>query len=137
MKDGWWREDLCDPGMGSERNGRHGRFSVTELGRGGVVSGEEEVRHVCYSGRLVAGTKQLVGEGRLEGEDLWDPQEMGPGARGQGRLPELFCCRAGDKAGIWIWEEQGEENCRWPTWFSGRESRWVTQVLTLTARSGS
>lgn len=34
---------------------------------------------------------------RLEGEDLWNPQEMG--TRSQERLPKVFCCND--------WEETG------------------------------
>lgn len=39
-----------------------------------------------------AKTKQCVRGGRLEGKDMWDPQEMGAGL-GQDRLPQMFCCR--------------------------------------------
>lgn len=39
------------------------------------------------------GDLQLVG--RLDGEGLRYPQEMG--AERQGRLPQVFCCRAGEE----------------------------------------
>jgi hypothetical protein len=42
-----------------------------------------------------SGTIQQVGRGRLEVEDLWNPQ--GTGAGKQGRLPKVFCCRDGNE----------------------------------------
>lgn len=44
------------------------------------------------------GTEQKVGERRLEGEVVWNSQEMGAGV-GQGRLPRVFYCSAGDETG--------------------------------------
>lgn len=40
------------------------------------------------------GQSNKLGRERLEGEYLWDPQEMG--AKEQGRLSQVFCCRAGE-----------------------------------------
>lgn len=39
-------------------------------------------------------------------EDLWDPQETG--AEGQGRLPHVFCCRAGNKIAVLEFCGEGE-----------------------------
>lgn len=36
--------------------------------------------------------------GKLEGEGLWDLQEMGAGRDWEGRWPWVFCCRTGDEA---------------------------------------
>lgn len=38
-----------------------------------------------------------MGGGKLEGKDLWNPQEMKAGE--QGRLPWAFCCRTGYEPG--------------------------------------
>lgn len=64
---------------------------------------------ICYPGRnspwvegesllrLWTGTKQRIREGRLEGKDLWVPQELGTGR--QGWLSKVFYWRAVKETG--------------------------------------
>lgn len=89
----------------------HSKFPATKFGmRLGAVSHEQSER--CGSAfsilvtlrgvvfRLVWcacwrwGHKAINCEGELEGEDPWNPQEMG--ASDQGVLPRVFSSRAGD-----------------------------------------
>lgn len=55
------------------------------------------VNRGCLLG-VGSGTEQKVGKRRLEGDDVWDSQEMGAGV-GQGRLPQVFYCSAMDETG--------------------------------------
>lgn len=55
----------------------------------------------------VVGTKQRAGRGRTEGENMWDPQEMGKG--GHARLPQSSVSEMGLKLGDWILANRGKK----------------------------
>lgn len=105
---------------GRRGKGDLSRFSAAELGMviwgrcgsGGVVpwqpaccprSSGSSVSRACLLG-LVAETKPHLGGRMLERESLWDPQEMG--TDGQGKWPQVFCCRAGDEFEDWNLENK-------------------------------
>lgn len=87
-----------------EQNGRCGSAVIKLVALVGVTLG-------IMGGGLLgfgAGTKQRVGGGRLEGGNLWDPQEMGTGGAGKAMQDR-------DETGAWIWRNRGRRDL--PTWF--------------------
>lgn len=106
--------DLYDLfGIRSEKKGRPQQVFCCRAGdeTGGTGSGgvKERCRStvsllVLAGGRWVPARvgywDKATRGGQLEGNDLWDPQGMWTR---QGRLARVFCCRAGDKTGDWLW----------------------------------
>lgn len=48
----------------------------------------------------------MIRQNKVRRGNLWDPPEMGTGW--QGRLPQVFCCRAGDETGRLDLRNRGE-----------------------------
>lgn len=117
---------------------------ATELGgRLGVLDLQMQVswnqqQPSCFSGRsspwfskgssveLASGAKQWIKGGRLESSDVLDTQDIG--VWGKGRLPWVFCCRAGHKTRGWIWLGQHRERWRSAVYIPGSLTECVTSL---------